>query len=162
MQLQLPFFPTGTKLINETLGYREKNGIVYYLHNGDSIFNHAKRDRNSFRFILANLIVNKLCKVYELSKATGIDRSTIEYYVRMYQEQGIGYFFIRKSRKGIYTKMIPEKLSAIQVDLDEGLSINRIALNHHVSATTIANHIKYGNLKKSNLFVGAGADERSV
>lgn len=149
MQLQLPFFPQGTKLINETLGFREKNGIVYYLHNGDSIFNHSKRDRNSFRFVLANLIVNKLCKVSELSKATGVDRSTIEYYTRMYQEKGIGYFFIRKSPlRGRYTKMLPDKISAIQASLDEGLSIYRTALNHHISAKTITTHIKIGNLKK--------------
>jgi DNA-binding transcriptional ArsR family regulator len=148
MQLQLPFFPTGTKLINETLGFREKDGFVYYLHNGDPIFNHSKRDRNSFRFILANLIVNKLCKVCELSKATGIDRNTIDYYVKMYQEQGIAYFFLRKSRQGHYYKMVPEKLMAIQTDLDNGLSVYRTALNNNVSASTITNHIKFGNLNK--------------
>ena len=148
MRLQLPFFPAGTKLINETLGIREKNGIVYYLHNGDPIFNHPKHDLNSFRFVLANLIVNKLCKVYELSKATGIDRYIIEYYVKAYQEQGITYFFTHKSRLGQYYKMKPDKLSAIQADLDEGLSIKRTALNHGVSVTTINKHFKYGNLKK--------------
>jgi len=151
MQLQLPFFPTGTKLINETLGFREKNGIVYYLHNGVPIFNHSKSDRNSFRFILANLIVNKLCRICELSKATGVDRDNIERYVKALEEQGIGYFFIpkqRKSRKGIYTKMVPEKIAAIQADFDSGLSIYRAARNHNVAATTIAKHIKYGNLKK--------------
>ena len=146
MQLQLPFFPAGTKLINETLGFCEKNGIVYYLHNGDPIFNHSRGDLNSLRFILANLIVNKLCKVNELSKATGIDRSTIDYYVKVYQEQGITHFFVHKSRLGQYYKMKPEKLSVIQADLDEGLSIKRTALNHGVSVTTINKHIKYGNL----------------
>ena len=151
MQLQLPFFPQGTKLINETLGFREKGGIVYYLHNGDTIFSHSKHDRNGFRFILANLVVNKLCRICELSKATGINRDNIENYAKMLQEQGFVYFFrpkVRQSRKGIYTKMIPDKLSAIQANLDEGLSVYRSARNHNVSASTINNHIKIGNLLK--------------
>jgi len=148
MKLQLPFFPAGTKLINETLGFREQDDIVYYLHNGVPIFKHSNYDWDSFRFILANLIVNKLCKVHELSKATGISRDNIEYYAKMFQEKGAVHFFIRKNRKGQYYKMTPEKISAIQKDLDEGVSIYRIALNHNVSSATINQHIKIGNLKK--------------
>ena len=46
MQMQLPFFLTDTKLINSTLGFREQDGIVYYLHNGNPIFCHCKEDPN--------------------------------------------------------------------------------------------------------------------
>ena len=42
MQMHLPFFPTNTKLINDTLGFREQDGTVYYLHNGNPIFCHSK------------------------------------------------------------------------------------------------------------------------
>jgi hypothetical protein len=41
MQIQLPIFPTDTKLINQSVGFREQDGIVYYLHNGNPIYCHA-------------------------------------------------------------------------------------------------------------------------
>lgn len=69
MQLQLPFFPTDTKLINETLGFREQDGTVYYLHNGNPIYCHDKGDRKGYHFALANLVVNRLCKISELCQA---------------------------------------------------------------------------------------------
>lgn len=47
MQTQLPFYPVSTKLINATLGFREQDGFVYYLHNGNPIFCHGKDDLSS-------------------------------------------------------------------------------------------------------------------
>ena len=84
MQMQLPFFPTNTKLINDTLGFREQDGTVYYLHNGNPIFCHSKDDLNGYRFQLANVVVNKLCTIGELSSALGIGRKNIERYVKAY------------------------------------------------------------------------------
>jgi len=148
MKLQLPFFPEGTKLINETLGFREHDGMVYYYHNGTLIFSHAENDSDSTRFILANLIVNKLCRVSELSKATRTSRGFIEYYTKALQEQGAAYFFRPKTRLGHCPTMTPEKMALIQQDLVEGLSVYRIARNHDVSEKAINYHIKNGNLKK--------------
>jgi predicted DNA-binding protein YlxM (UPF0122 family) len=45
--------------------------------------------------------------------------------------------------------MTPSKLSAIQVELDEGLSMYRIAQNQSISESAIAYHIKKGTLKKN-------------
>jgi len=148
MKLQLPFFPERTKLINDSLGFYEQEGVVYYLHNGTPIFRHSNYDWNSFRFILANVIVNKLCKVNELSKATGIGRDNIEYYAKMLHEKGPAHFFTRKERRGKYIKMTPDKMAAVQKDLDDGVSIYRAALSHAVSETTIHFHIRIGNLKR--------------
>ena len=149
MQTQLPFFPTGTKLINSTVGFREQDGTVYYLHNGNPIYCHDKNDRNGYRFILANLAVNKLCKISELCDALGVGRKNIERYAKSYRDHGAGYFFERKERRGQCYKMTPDKLSAIESDLDAGLSIYRTALNHSISEAAISYHIRKGNLKKS-------------
>jgi len=148
MQTQLPFFPTGAKLINSTVGFREHDGTVYYLHNGNPIYCHDKNDRNGYRFILANLAVNKLCKICELCNALGEGRKNIERYAKAFRDHGAGYFFERKERRGSCYKMTSEKLSAIQSDLDRGLSIYRIALNHAISESAISYHIRNGNLKK--------------
>jgi hypothetical protein len=133
MQTQLPFFPSDTKLINDSVGFREYSGTVFYLHNGNPIYCHANDDRNGYRFVLANLAVNKLCIINELCAALGEGRKNMERYAKAYRENGAGYFFERKERRGQCYRMTPGKLSAIQSDPDSGLSICRIALNHEVS-----------------------------
>jgi len=150
MQLQLPLFPPDTKLINATLGFREQDSTVFYLHNGSPIYCHEKKDRNGYRFILANLIKNKLCKICELSEALGERRKNIERYVKAYQEQGADYFFERKEQRGQCYKLTEERLSDIQSELDRGLSIYRIAINQQISEQAVSYHIKNGRLKKKS------------
>ena len=151
MQTQLPFFPTGTKLINDTVGVKEQNGTVFYLHNGNPIYCHDKDDRNGYRFALANLAANKLCMISELCAALGERRKNIERYAKAFRENGTGYFFGRKERRGQCYKMTPDKLAAVQSDLDKGLSIYRIALDHEISESAISYHIKKGTLKKTSV-----------
>jgi biotin operon repressor len=151
MQTQLPFFPANTRLINSFVGYREHDGTVYYFLCGSPIYCHSKDDRNGYRFSLANLVVNELCTIRELSDALGEGRKNIERYAKALRDHGASYFFAREDRRGQCYKMTPDKLSAIQSDLDQGLSIYRIALNHDISETAISYHIKNGNLKKKSL-----------
>ena len=149
MQTQLPFFPPSTKLINASVGFRAQDETVYYFHNGNPIYCHSQGDHNSYRFILANLVVNGLCTIGELSIALGTGRKNIERYAKAYRENGAGYFFGRKETRGQCYKMTAEKLSAIQMELNQGLSIYRIALNHSISEAAISYHIKNGHLKKT-------------
>jgi biotin operon repressor len=150
MQTQLPFFPSDTKLINASVGFREHGDTVYYFLCGSPIYCHAKDDRNGYRFSLANLIVNKLCTISELSIALGEGRKNIERYAKALRDHGASYFFVREDRRGQCYKMTPEKLSLIQGDLDRGSSIYRAALDHEISETAISYHIKNGNLKKKS------------
>jgi transposase len=154
MQTQLPFFPPSTKLINDTVGFGEQNDTVYYFHNGNPIYCHSKDDHNGYRFILANLVVNGLCTIGELSDALGTGRKNIERYAKAYRENGAGYFFNRKETRGQCHKMTPEKLTTIQSELDQGFSIYRIAQNQSISEAAISYHIKNGNLKKTQLVNG--------
>jgi hypothetical protein len=61
MQLQLPFFPEGTKYINSSVGFRKQANYVYYLHNGSPIYCHSEDDHNGYRFCLGNLVVLLNC-----------------------------------------------------------------------------------------------------
>jgi transposase len=149
MQTKLPFFPSNTTLINASVGLFEHDGTVYYLHSGNPIYCHSRDDRNGYRFALANLVVNRLCTISELSSTLGEGRKNIERYAKAYREHGTGYFFERKERRGQCHKMTPEKLSAIQSELDLGTSIYRIALNHDISEAAVSYHIRNGNLKKT-------------
>ncbi len=66
MQMQLPIFPTDTKLINATLGVREQDDTVYYLHNGNPICCHKKDDMQNFRFTCGLLVSTGLCILQSL------------------------------------------------------------------------------------------------
>jgi hypothetical protein len=85
-----------------------------------------------------------------LSTALGVNRKNIERYAKALREKGEDYFFNRKEQRGNCYKITPEKLDAIQSDLDRGgISIYRIALNHHISEGAVNYHIKNGKLKKN-------------
>jgi len=146
MQLQLPFFPEGTKPVNSTLGCFEKDGYVYYLHNGSPVYCHRNDDRNSYRFILGNLVCNKLCTVTELHQALGEARKNIERYARTFREKGAEHFFSRRETRGQCYKMTKELLSNIQEDLDAGCSQYSLSKKYDISEAAIRYHIKNGNL----------------
>jgi len=148
MQRQLPFFPSETRLINITLGYYEKDDFVYYLHNGNPIYCHAKGDKNSYRFILGNLVTNKLCTITDLHESLGEPRKNIERYAKTFREKGAGYFFARKETRGQCYKMTKDLLETIQSLMDEGWSLYRISKHQAISEAAIRYHIKNGNLKK--------------
>ena len=103
---------------------------------------------------MANLVINGLCKICELCEALGEGRKNIERYAKAYRDHGSAHFFSRKERRGQCYKMTIEKLGAIQMELNSGLSMYRIALNHDVSEAAISYHIKKGNLKKRQFHKG--------
>jgi len=148
MQNLLPFFPKDTKHINACVSFCELDGIVYYLVNGSAAHCHGTEDRDAYRFTLASLVKNKACTIKELANALGVPRKNIERYTKAFREHGAGYFFGRTDGRGQCHKMTPEKIKAIQSDLDNGLSVYRAAANHSVSEAAINYHIKKGNLKK--------------
>jgi transposase len=135
-------------LINSSLGIREQDDFVYYLHNGNPIYCHGKSDRNSYRFILGNLIVNHLCGIRELSEALGEGRKNIERYAKSFREKGADYFFARKETRGTCHKVTAALMAEIQTKLDMGISNYRIAKEHDISASAIKYHIENGNLIK--------------
>ena len=144
----LPIFPPSTKFINDNVGFREQDGTVYYFLHGSPFYFHGKDDLNGYRYCLANLVVQRLCKICEICVAFGEGRKNIERWSQALGEHGIGHFFARKERRGQCHKMTSDKMSSIQSDLDQGTSIYRTSLNHNVSESCVAYHIKNGNLKK--------------
>ena len=148
MQLQLPFFPEHTLYINSSLGLFEKAGYVYYLHNGSPIYCHDKCDRNNYRFIVGNLIHNKLCTISEFHESLGEARKNIERYAKTFRERGAEYFFSRKETRGQCHKITADLMSGIQEQLDAGISQYRIAKDFGISEASIRYHLKNGNLKK--------------
>lgn len=150
MQTQLPFFPDQTKLINSSVGVFQKDGFIYYLHNGSPIFCHEKNDKNAYMYITANLVVSGLCKCVEISNALGVKTRNIERYAQLLRQNGIDYFFNRQDKRGECYKMTEEKLKEVQIYLDEGFSQKRSAEKSGISESTVRYHLRSGKLKKKS------------
>lgn len=148
MQYQLPLFPEHTKLINDRIGFYQQSDFVYYLHNGSPIFCHSLEDKDSYRYILASLVVNGLCTSSEVSSALGIGVKNVQRYVKALRDKGTSYFFNRPDGRGQCHKFTPSKIAEVQALLDEGLSGYAISKRCGVSCGAIKNHIDNGDLKK--------------
>ena len=148
MQMQMPIFPSATKLINNTLGVRKQEDMVYYLHNGSPIFCHREQDLNNYRYILANLIENGLCTIKELSEALGINRRNIERYVKSLRQKGPDWFFNRQEKRGACYKVNEEMLSEAQRLIDEFYTVADTARLLGVTEGALRYHMKKGRIKK--------------
>jgi hypothetical protein len=150
MQMQLPFFPSSTKLVNANLGFYELDDFVYYLHNGSPIYCHHKDQVSSYRYICGNLVFNRLCTAAELSRALGVHRRNIERYAKAIRDNGTDDYFHKKDRRGQCHKMTSEVLEKAQKSLDSGESQLKTAKELGISESSIRYHLRKGTLKKKD------------
>lgn len=148
MQMQLPFFPSSTKLINNCLGFFKDDDMVYYLHNGSPIFCHHQNDLHNYRYILANLVTNRLCTARELSEALGISKRNVERYVFTLRTKGSDWFFRRQEKRGDCYKLKSEMLDKAQALLNNSYTVADTARFLGVTEGAIRYHIKKGTIKK--------------
>ena len=149
MQMQLPLFPETTKLINSIVGFFKKDEFIFYLHNGSPIFCHHKDSLNNYRYILANLVVSKLCHPCEISKALGINQRNVERYAQKLREHGMESFFNQQDHRGECYKMTEPMLIQAQQLLDSENSQLKTANILGVSESCIRYHLRSGSLKKN-------------
>jgi len=148
MQMQLPIFPSETKLINSSTGVFEKEDFVYYLHNGSPVYCHDKNDLNSYRYITANLIVTGLCRSSEIAKVLGVSNRNIQRYAKRLRENGSNWFFNREENRGQCYKLNEDSLKEAQELIDNFYSIKDTARILGVSDGALRYHITKGRLKK--------------
>jgi len=148
MQMQLPIFPTSTKLINAYVGFKKEDDFVYYLHNGSPIFCHREDDLNSYRYITANLVVNGLCGCAELADAIGVSRRNIERYAKSLREKGSDWFLKREERRGQSYKLTDEMKQKAEELIGEYYSVSDVAKMLGVTEGALRYQIKKGAIKK--------------
>ena len=148
MQMQLPLFPGTTKLINPSVGIFEKDGFVYYLHNGSPIYCHDKNDLNGYRYITANLVVSGLCRPGEIASVFGVSNRNIQRYAKALREKGANWFFNREEKRGRAHKLTDEVLMDAQQMIDNFYSVKDVARLLGVTEGELRYHIKRGNIKK--------------
>lgn len=148
MQLRLPIFPHHTKLISDSLGVFEHDGIVQYLINGVPSYCHSSDNLNAFRFITSNYIDLGLCSQAEVQRCFQVSLDSVRRWLKKFRERGEVVFFGEENRKGKSHKIIGAKKDRIQKKLWQGESVNSIAKKEQLSEGSIRYQIKIGNLKK--------------
>ena len=149
MQMQLPIFPTNTRLLSPTWGVFKKDDFVYYLHNGSPVHVHEKNDINTYRYVTASLIVNHSCSATALSKVFGVGVRNFERYAQRLHDLGTASFFNPTDGRGKCYKMTPDKLKDAQKLLDNACSNMQTAKAIGVNEASIRYHLKKGTLKKN-------------
>ncbi len=146
--MQLPIFPQTTKLINSNVGLFERDDFVYYLHNGSPIYCHEKNDLNSYRFIIANLVVTGLCSPIDLARALGVSNRNMQRYAKTLREKGTDWFFNKEEKRGDAHKLTDEMLGEAQKLISKFYSVCDVAKLLVLTEGAIRYHIKKGAIKK--------------
>lgn len=127
MQLLLPIFPKQTKLITPILGVYENDNFVYYLLSGMPIHSHIHDDLQSFRWITAKLVQQKLCRNVDITRCFGVSEDSVYKSVKRLKEKGESGFFETNQNGGRKPKLMGDLLERIQASLDKGESSYSIA-----------------------------------
>lgn len=135
-------------MITLTLGVREHDGTVYYLHSGVPIFSHLSGDLTKFRYITSNLILQGLCNNQDIADTFHVSTDSVRRWKKKLSEEGDGAFFKEESRHGRSHKLLPDVLERIQGQLDQGRSSYSIAKEEGISEGSIRYAISLGRLKK--------------
>lgn len=136
-------------MITLTLGVREINGTVFYLHSGVPIFSHLSGEMHMFRYITSNLILQGLCSNQDIVDAFHVSTDSVSRWKKKLSEQGEKAFFMEETRHGRSHKLLPDVLDRIQVKLDDGKSAYSIAKVEGISEGSIRYAFKHGRLKKN-------------
>ena len=92
-QTRLPLFTSDITLINNTVGFLKKEGIVYYFNGTMPVYQHPEKDIKSFRLFTSQLVVNGNAKQSEIVKAFGVSPISVKRWVKRYREEGAQGFF---------------------------------------------------------------------
>jgi transposase len=136
-------------MITLTLGVREYDGTVYYLHSGVPVFSHLSEDLTKFRYITSNLILQGLCNNQDIADTFHVSTDSVRRWKKKLSEEGDVAFFKEESRHGRSHKLLPPVLNRIQVKLDQGQSSYSIAKEEGISEGSIRYAINLGRLKKN-------------
>ena len=133
-------------MINNLVGFQNKDGIVYYFNGIMPIFSHTEDDFASFRMITSQLYINGNCKQSEIVKAFGVSPISVKRYVKKYREEGPKSFFVKPQPKQKPRVLTDDVKNKAQELLNDGNSRKEVAEKLHLKVNTLSKAIKAGRL----------------
>jgi hypothetical protein len=92
-QAILPLFTEDMTIVNQHVGVIKREGIVYYFQGILPFYQHIEGDRDSFKHIICQMLLNDVATRGELSRAFKIPSRSISRWLALSKEHGSGYFF---------------------------------------------------------------------
>jgi hypothetical protein len=110
-----------------TLGVKEHEGFVYFLHSWMPIFLHKIGDLPKFRYIIINLLLQGLCSNQYIADTFYVFTKCVRRWKHILNEKAESAFFTVESRHGWSHKLLHNLLDRIQVKLNKCQIVNSIA-----------------------------------
>jgi transposase len=145
IQNYLSLIPEGSKLINDHVAiYRHEGQIEFYTASG-LIFSCSENNRYEFRLAQGILVKQSIATPAQLSKALGVNRTTVYRNLKKYEEGGPSALIIDKSNRSAY-KLNDNKSRRVQELLNKGYSLRGAAKEVGVTEGCIRYAIKKGSI----------------
>jgi hypothetical protein len=92
-QMILPLFTHDMTIVNFQTGVLKRDATVSYFQGTLPFYQHRADDRESFKHIIRQMLVNNVATRSELSRAFKIPARSFNRRLALYKEHGSGYFF---------------------------------------------------------------------
>ena len=160
MQLNLQLTAPETTPVANGFSVGAADGRVSYFSNLMPFKSHDADDRQARALALAELRVECDLPAGKIVRATGVSRSSLMQYCRIYREHGVGGFF--RPRKAKVSTAIDARTKREAEDLlAQGFSAYRVAKRCGIAVSTLTCHIRKGKILVKGAKPGAVATVRA-
>jgi hypothetical protein len=80
-------------IVSFHVGVQKRDGIVYYFQGGFPFYHHREGDRQSFKYIVCQMLVIGMATRSEISRTFKIPEHSISRWRKLFEENRGGYFF---------------------------------------------------------------------
>lgn len=146
-----PIYPKGTRMINSEIGVKTISDDVCYFNGNMAIYQHHKKDYQSFRHVTSQMIVLGNVKQIEIIKFFKVSKESVQRWVKKYREESNKAFYTNRNGGNRGTVLTPEIKEEVQVLLNLGRPPKDIQDELGIKADTIRKAISYGRLTRPDV-----------
>lgn len=148
MQFELPVAPAGSEKISEVVARLRCEGKVAYIAAGVPVFTHDEGDKAGERVAALQMMELGLASQAELTRAFGINRTTLFRQHRALESEGVlGVVGKKRGPQGRH-RFTSEKRRRVERLLNEGVSIRQAAEAVGVSEGTVRHALNRGDVER--------------
>lgn len=151
LQKLLPLFSEDITLINNIVGFAEREGMVYYFNGQMPLFRHKATDLDSFKMFMSQLYVNGSAKQSEINRTFDLNPINMKRWTKKYLEGDVRTFYTNENELGVSVNRNPRVLSDAVIEdvqslFNKGYSPSKAGAQLGLKADTLRKAIKSGKL----------------
>jgi transposase-like protein len=158
LQYLIPHIPKTAVPLNDKLAMDRENGKICFSTIAGPVYSCDEDDKQAIRFAQGMIVSLNLASAIEVSKALGVNRSTVSRNVKIYEDRGMEGFVNSYTSHGPL-KLTRSKQSTVKRLLDKGSTITAAAEKVGVTEGCIRAAIKKGLIERNETPIGPSAPE---